>query len=214
MHVLYRYLALILLLAVATADEATCNTLRSLNTANIGFAGGDCACSDPTTDTTKETCSSCFQSTTSTAFKGIATSTATKDKTGTSFSQRTDAELCFQYENEVYSGASVCYSYFLFGANPDSQCTITVDGTACNQCQTFTKTTLSFDCSNLNYNGTLQNKPIADAVQDTVLQFLTNTESSTGCAATGGGGTGSSSGGFKLLFGTVTILAATFLNMS
>lgn len=205
MHV--HFFALLLLLAVVTADEATCNTLGSLNTANILFADGDCACSDPTTDTTKETCSSCFQSTTSTAFKGVATSTATKDKTGTTFSQRTDVELCFQYENDVYNATKVCYSYFLFGGNRDSQCTITVDGTACIQCQTFAATTLAFDCSNVNYE-TRQDKPLADAVQDTVLQFLTNTMSATMCATPSEGGAG---GGSKLLSGIVPIIAATFL---
>ncbi|KAL3935782.1 MAG: hypothetical protein SGBAC_008771 [Bacillariaceae sp.] len=205
MHV--HFFTLLLLLAVVTADEATCNTLRSLNTANIEFTDGDCACSDPSTDTTKEKCSSCFQSTTSTAFKGIATSTATKDKAGTTFSQRTDVELCFEYESGVYDAAKVCYSYSLFGGNRDSQCTITVDGTSCNQCQTFTATTLAFDCSNVN-NETRQDKPLADAVQDTILQFLTNTESATMCATPSEGGAG---GGSKLLSGIVPFVAATFL---
>lgn len=206
-----RLICLLLFIAlIVTADEATCNALRSLNTANVGFAGEDCTCSDPTTDTTTETCSSCFESTTSTAFKGTTISTATKNKTGTSFSQRTDVELCFQYENEVYGGAKVCYSYFLFGANQDTQCTITVDGTACNQCQTFTKTTLAFDCSNVNYE-TRQNNPIAEAVQGSVVQFLTNTNSATGCAATSGGGAGSSIGRLNVLSGIVLMLAATLL---
>ena len=206
------HLALLLLVAVE-ADEATCANLRSLNAASIGFVDSDCACSDPTAETTREICSSCFQSTSSTAFKGIATSTAIKDRTGTSFSQRTDVELCFQYEEGVYRNAKVCYSYFLFGGNQDSQCTITVDGASCNRCQTFTKTTLAFDCSNLNYE-TRQNALVADAVQGTVLHFLSNTKSASGCATitSGGGRAISSSIGSGLLPGVFVPIAASLLH--
>lgn len=183
-----------LLIGFIYSDELTCNTLRALNTVRVDFASGVCACTDGV-DTTSDSCTGCFSGG---SFKGIAESSSVKNLTGTTFSQQTDVEICFQYEDDTYGGAKVCYSYKLFGSNPDTQCTVTVDGASCAACQTFTQASLAFDCSNIGYvNATggnavfevRQDAPVADAIDGSLLRFMADMSSAEGCQ-TGGGGSG------------------------
>jgi hypothetical protein len=104
----------------------------------------------------------------------------------------------------MYGGAKVCYSYLLYGSNPDSQCTVTVGGAKCAACQTFTQGNVAFDCSNLSYNNApflnykntpfevRQDAPVADSTASTLLRFMASTTAAEGCQT--GGGTGGSSG--------------------
>jgi hypothetical protein len=214
-----RYLPFLLFVVIISADELTCSTLRTLNTALVDFADGDCTCTDGS-DTTSDSCTACFSGN---SFKGIAESTSVKNLTGSTFSQQTEVELCFQYEEDMYGGAKVCYSYLLFGSNQDSQCTVTVDGTRCAACQTFTQVNLAFDCTNLSYKNTTggnslfevrQDASVADSSANTLLRFMANTAAAEGCQTGGGsggsGGSGSGPKGVAFLYSSLSTAFAIF----
>eukprot|EP00980_Cylindrotheca_fusiformis_P002967 scaffold683_cov124-Cylindrotheca_fusiformis.AAC.36 len=215
-HTMFGLYLSFLLFGIIYAEQQSCSMLRDLNTAYIGFATSDCDCTSGA-DTVSDACTSCFNGA---SYKGTAQSTSVLNTTGATYSQQTDVELCFYYEGDTYGGAKVCYSYVLFGSNPQSQCTVTVDGAQCAACQTATTTTLAFDCSNLSYRDSegkssvfqvRQDAPVAEAVDGTLLQFLNGATSSEGCEPVdlGNGGSGGSDASMTTFLSAFFIVAAT-----